>query len=126
MTTYLDLLYLLFAEIYDLCADNKPHEAAMKARQLLLEPGLDRFRQANLHNLIANSAPGSDEALEHAKEAVVIYTQLSFDETLDESTRNELSLYRLAAKARLGDFRRLAKNRQISREAIARKSGIFC
>jgi hypothetical protein len=113
LTPCLDLLYLLFTEIYDLCVDNKPHEAAMKARQLLLEDGLDSFRQANLHNLIANSTHDLDEALEHAKEAAAIYAQLSFDETLDEATRSELSLYRLAAKARLGDFRRLVKNRQI-------------
>ncbi|KAM0246138.1 hypothetical protein ACHAP5_004920 [Fusarium lateritium] len=78
---------LRFKQAWDLCYENKREEAETVAAELLLEPRLGRFHQAGMHLLLAMSP---DDYIDHALEAVRLYSEMGRREGLTDVERDLL------------------------------------
>ncbi|RGP68553.1 hypothetical protein FLONG3_8112 [Fusarium longipes] len=78
---------LRFRHAWQLCYDDKREEAETAAAALLLEPRLGRFHQAGMHLLLAMSP---DDYVEHASEAVRLYTEIGNRQDMTDFKKTHL------------------------------------
>ncbi|KAF9780373.1 hypothetical protein IL306_000325 [Fusarium sp. DS 682] len=78
---------LRFKKAWKLCYENKREEAETVAAELLLEPRLGPFHQAGMHLLLAMSPY---DYVEHALEAVRLYTEMEGGEGATATDREHL------------------------------------
>ncbi|KAF9873302.1 hypothetical protein CkaCkLH20_09115 [Colletotrichum karsti] len=89
-----------FHEIWRIHADGRPEEAEISACELLMEPRLGSLHRAGLHLLLAGSP---HDYVEHAKEAVRLYTEVKqqYQDTFSSEQKANIEKMLDAAKASL-------------------------
>ncbi|KAF5613812.1 uncharacterized protein FSUBG_424 [Fusarium subglutinans] len=78
---------LRYKKAWKLCYEGNREEAETTAAELLLEPRLGRFHQAGMHLLLAMSP---HDYVEHALEAVKLYTEMENREGVTVTEREQL------------------------------------
>lgn len=85
-------------EVWRVYYEGDHEEAEGMAEKLLMEPQLNDLHRASMHVLLANSPKSY---VEHAKEAVRLYTQILQDPEINLSPEQQTNIHTLLEEAKL-------------------------